>query len=336
MKLMRMIKTGALASVLTGAMVAGVQAQTIELKVSHFLPPNHTFHKTMVAWGEQLAKESSGKLKLQIYPAGQLGGGPNRQFDAARNAISDIAISLHGATPGRYALTELVSLPYTSPSAGTLSAVSSRRLTELAPTYLAKEHAGLHILYMAVTPPLLVHSKVEIKKIEDFKGVKIRYAGANFKAIVEALGAVPLAVPPQETQDALAKGIVDAATFPYEGANSFRLGTVTKYGIEPAIASATFAVVMNAAKYNSLPADLKALIDKTTGPAAAEAFGTAWAEAETHGKAAMLKQGVQVIKLPDAEVAKMKKIFAPQIDDGIAALEKRGMPARKFYEAYTK
>ncbi len=125
------------------AVSASARAQTIELKVSHFLPPNHTFQKAMVEWGEDLAKQSGGRLKLQIYPAGQLAGGPNRQFDAARNGIVDIAISLHGATPGRYSTTELASLPFASPKAGVSSAIMSKRLTELAPTYLAKEHEGL-------------------------------------------------------------------------------------------------------------------------------------------------------------------------------------------------
>src|SRR5215470_15360446 len=55
------------------------RAQTIELKISHFLPPNHTFHKWVSAWSERLAQESGGKLKFTIYPNGQLVGPPNRQ-----------------------------------------------------------------------------------------------------------------------------------------------------------------------------------------------------------------------------------------------------------------
>ncbi|MGA8156310.1 MAG: TRAP transporter substrate-binding protein [Rhodoplanes sp.] len=315
---------------------APARAQTTELKVSHFLPPNHTFQKAMEAWGEQLEKESGGKLKLRIYPAGQLGGGPNRQFDAARNGITDIAISLHGATPGRYATTELVSLPFAHPSAGANSAVTSKRLTELAPKYLAKEHEGLKILWMAVTPPLMFHSKSKIQSIDDFKGLKIRYAGTQFKNLIDTLGAVPLAVPPQETQDALAKGIVDAATFPYEGAASFDIGTVAKNTLEPGVSSASFAVVMNPAKYESLSPELKALIDKTTGPAAAENFGKMWDEAEVSGKKNLQSKGVEITVMPPAELAKMKKMFAPQIDEAIAVVEKKGKPGREFFEAYTK
>lgn len=311
-------------------------AEITELKVSHFLPPNHTFHKAMVMWSDDLEKQSAGRLKLRIYPAGQLGGGPNRQFDAARNGIVDIAISLHGATPGRYAMTELASLPFAAPSAGNKSVVTSRRLSELGPEYLAGEHEGLRILWMAVTPPLMFHSKAPIQKIADFKGKRIRYAGVQFKNIIDSLGAVPLLVPPQETQDALAKGIIDAATFPYEGAASFDIATVAKYTLEPGVSAATFAVVMNPAKYASLPDDLKALVDNTTGPEAAAKFGAMWDQAESDGKAAMLAKGTQVSVLASDQLDQMKGIFRPQLDAAVTEVDKQGKPGRKFFEAYLK
>jgi TRAP-type C4-dicarboxylate transport system substrate-binding protein len=311
-------------------------AQTAELKVSHFLPPNHTFQKAMIAWSDEIEQQSAGRLKLRIYPAGQLGGGPNRQFDAARNGVVDIAISLHGATPGRYATTELASLPFAAPSAGNTSTVASRRLSELAPDYLSKEHEGLRILWMAVTPPLMFHSKAPIRTIADFKGKRIRYAGVQFKNIIDSLGAVPLLVPPQETQDGLAKGIIDAATFPYEGAASFDIATIAKYTLEPGVSAATFAVVMNPAKYASLPDDLKSLIDKTTGPDAAGKFGTMWDEAERDGKASMLAKGTQVSTLAEDQLEQMKGIFKPQVEAAISEVENQGKPGRKFFAAYLK
>jgi TRAP-type C4-dicarboxylate transport system substrate-binding protein len=312
-------------------------AQTVtELKVSHFLPPNHTFQKAMVLWSDDLEKQSAGRLKLRIYPAGQLGGGPNRQFDAARNGVVDIAISLHGATPGRYPITELASLPFAAPSAGHKSTVMSRRLSELAPEYLAREHEGLRILWMAMTPPLMFHSKSPIRTIADFKGKRIRYAGVQFKNIIDSLGAVPLLVPPQETQDGLAKGIIDAATFPYEGAASFDIATVAKYTLEPGVSAATFGVVMNPARYAALADDLKALIDRTTGPEAAAGFGAMWDEAESQGKAAMLAKGTQVSMLGTDQLEQMKAIFRPQLDAAVTEVDNQGKPGRKFFDAYLK
>jgi TRAP-type C4-dicarboxylate transport system substrate-binding protein len=325
---------------LTGACAVitsrSASAQTAELKVSHFLPPNHTIQKALVMWSDDLEKQSAGRLKLRIYPAGQLGGGPNRQFDAARNGVVDMAFSLHGATPGRYPMTELASLPFAAPSAGNKSTVTSRRLSELAPEYLAKEHEGLRILWMAVTPPLMFHSKTPIRTIADFKGKRIRYAGVQFKNIIDSLGAVPLLVPPQETQDGLAKGIIDAATFPYEGAASFDIATVAKYTLEPGVSSATFALVMNPAKYASLPDDLKALIDKTAGPEAATGYGAMWDQAENEGKASMLSKGAQVTVLADDQLEQMKTILRPQRDAAVADVEGQGKPGRKFLDVYLK
>ncbi|MDB5650337.1 MAG: hypothetical protein JWL62_1857, partial [Hyphomicrobiales bacterium] len=208
----RLVLAGAVAATL---LTSGAFAQTYELKVSHYLPPNHTVQKELVRWGEDLAAQSGGRLKLNIFPASQLGP-VNRQFDLARNGVVDIAVGLHGATPGRYPLTELVSLPYSAPSSGSNSAITSKRLTELAPTYLAAEHQGLKILWMAVTNPLMFHTaNKQIKSVQDFKGLRIRYAGEQFAQIIPALGAVPLAVPPAETADGLSKGIIDWASFPY-------------------------------------------------------------------------------------------------------------------------
>jgi TRAP-type C4-dicarboxylate transport system substrate-binding protein len=318
--------------VFTGA----ATAQTIELKVSHFVPPNHTFHKFVTAWAEKLEQDSGGRLKIQIYPASQLGGGANRQFDSARNGVVDIAFSTHGATPGRYPLTELVSLPFAAPASGATSEIMSRRLTELGEKYVAKEHQGLKILFMAVTSPLKIHSIAPVSKIEDLKGMKIRFQGIQLKNVLDAVGAVPVPVPPPETQDALSKGIVEAATFPYEGAASFDLGTVVKFSLEPGISCATFAVVMNPAKYDSLPADLKALIDNSVGPRAAQAYGAAWDKAEVEGKANLMAKGVKVNTLADDELAKFKRILAPQVEAALSEAEGKGLPARAFYEDYLK
>jgi TRAP-type C4-dicarboxylate transport system substrate-binding protein len=189
---------------------------------------------------------------------------------------------------------------------------------------------------MAVTPPLMFISRPPIRTLEDFKGLKIRYAGTNFKAIIDALGAVGLPVPPPETQDAMAKGIVDAATFPYEGAASFDLGTVAKYALEPGVSSATFAVVMNRAKFDALPADLQSLIAKTTGPVRAERFGSMWDEAEKAGKDNLLAHGVQPVTMGSAEFAKVKQALAPIVEQSIADVEKRGLPGKAFYSDYTR
>jgi len=313
------------------------QAQTVTLKLSHFVPPQHVFHKWITAWAEKIEKESNGRLKFEIYPNGQLVGPPNRQFDAARNRIVDIAWCLHGVTPGRYPMTELANLPFTFPSVGVNLPEMAKRLTELAPKYLATEHTGLHILFMNQAPPVTLYSKEPIKTLADYKGKKIRYASITNKQMLEALGAAPMLIPPSDAQDAMSKGIVEGAMFPHEAGLAYDLASVVKYNIEPPVASATFAMVMNPAKYNSLPADLRAIIDKETGVAGGMSFAAAYQAQEKFARELETsKKGLQVITLPPADVAKMKELSKPIIDKAIADLESQGKPAKEFFAAYTK
>lgn len=179
-------------------LILPASAETVELKVSHYLPPNHTVHKFLETWGAALEQKSGGRLKLNIYPFSQLGP-VQRQFDLARNGQADMAVGLHGATPGRYPITELTSMPFSWPSGGSSSTVTSKRLTELAPTYLAAEHQGLRLLLLGVTPPVSIFTaKRPIRSMDDVVGLKLRFAGEQHARMLRALGAVPLQVPPGE------------------------------------------------------------------------------------------------------------------------------------------
>ena len=336
MTLHRLAKVFALAGALALACVSA-RAETITLKLSHFVPPQHAFHKWVVEWTKKIEQESGGRLKFEIYPNGQLVGPPNRQFDAARNGIVDVAWCLHGVTPGRYPMTELANLPFTWPSSGVDLAEMGKRMTELAPKYLAAEHTGLHILFMSMANPVVLWSKTPINTIADYKGKKIRYASITNKELLEAMGAVPLLISPQETNDALAKGIAEGATFPFEAGFAYDLSSVVSYAIEPGMASATFAMVMNPAKYNSLPPDLKAILDKEAGVNGAMSFGKAWQDFEKFARNFFItKKGLKIISLPPEEVAKMHALAKPIVEKSIDALEKQGKPARAFFAAYTK
>jgi TRAP-type C4-dicarboxylate transport system substrate-binding protein len=335
MRLQKLVTACALAVVIVFT-AASARAETITLKLSHFVPPVHAFHKWVVKWTQKITKESGGRLKFEIYPNGQLVGPPNRQFDAARNGITDIAFCLHGVTPGRYPMTELANLPFTWPSDGVNLPEMAKRMTELAPKYLAAEHKGLHILWMNMANPIVVWSKYPIRTVADYKGKKIRYASITNKELLEAMGATPMLIPPPESQDALAKGIAEGATFPYEAGFAYKLASVVPYTIEPPLASATFATVMNPASYNRLPPDLRAILDKESGVKAAMEFGKAWQDFEVFARALFIKKGLKVVTMPPAEVAKMKALSKPIIKNAIAKLEKEGKPAQAFFDAYTK
>lgn len=327
---MRLTTVAAVAALTTAWTGAGY-AET--LRVSSFLPPNHTFNQAIAAWGEELSAATDGELQVEIFPAGQLGP-PPRQFDLVRSGGADIAIILHGATPGRFPMTELAGLPLTHPSAGLDSAITSRRLTELAPDYLAAEHEGTHILWMAVTPPLKIHlTAADPSDLSNLSGLRIRYAGSVWQQIIEAMGASPVPVPPAESADAMSRGIVDGASFPFEATQAFDLAPVTQYSMEPGLASATFALVMGDAAYDRLTPEQQAVIDATTGPDRAEWYGARWDEGETAGRQYMVDAGVNIVTLSDEQVGSLTEAFSGIVSQ---AVETVGGQAQAFVDAYTE
>src|SRR5882757_1079988 len=77
-----------LALALLTAPQALAQDKTIELKLSHWVPPTHPLQKTMEEWGADIEKASGGTIKTKIFPSQQLGKAFDH-YDMARDGIAD-------------------------------------------------------------------------------------------------------------------------------------------------------------------------------------------------------------------------------------------------------
>ncbi len=93
--------------------------------------------------------------------------------------------------------------------------------------------------------------------------------------MLRELDAVPLQVPQGNVSDSMSKGVIDGAIFNYEAAESFGVGTVTRHVLEPSFITGTLILAMNKARHDGLAPDLRAIIDETCGPIAAEKAGRA-------------------------------------------------------------
>jgi TRAP-type C4-dicarboxylate transport system substrate-binding protein len=82
-----------------------------EVKVAEFVGAQHFMTKWLVQWGEKLEKASNGRLAFKHFPGAQMAPTP-AHYDLARTGQADVSWFLHGGTPGRFPLTELISLPY--------------------------------------------------------------------------------------------------------------------------------------------------------------------------------------------------------------------------------
>ena len=112
---------------------------------------------------------------------------------------------------------------------------------------------------------------------------------------------------------------MDGALLPYEIARPLKVHELVKYhsefaGPQPRIATSVFLFAMNKQKYESLPADLKKVIDANSGRRIAEMAGRNWDEIEKPGKAAAEKAGNSFPIMPEAEVERVRAAVKPEID----------------------
>lgn len=331
--------TDALFGILVGLTLstADVSAQTVELKVSHYLPPNHQIHKKLEEWSADLAKRSNGRLKLSVFPAAQMGPMP-RQYDLVRTGVADIGFFLHGALPGRFPVTELTHLPYVfnrgegAASKAISTAEASAIVTSMA-SDLAAEHEGTHLLYFIATPSVsLFFNRAAVRDPAAMRGLRIRHNGPIASAIIEAWGGSPAAVAPAELADALSKGTIAGMTFNYEAAKSFQLAESIKSVTPVKASAATFALVMNAERYKALPDDLRKLIDETTGPNAARQIGALYDMAEDEGEKYLRAAKVDIVDLTPAERAAFEEKAKALAASFISKAEAKNPKARDFYD----
>ncbi len=326
MKRGSMIVAAALACICTSDAWA---QQKFEMKLAYFVGDQHAMSRWLIKWSEDLEQQSGGRITVKRFPGSQMG--PVQQhYDFARTGQADVAWFLHGATPGRFPLTELVQLPYLAGSAE----IGTKLLNdpELRAKHLDAEHRGVKVLLLFTHQPGNVHTtKKPIRTADDMRGLRIRFASPTIREFVAALGGTPVGVLPTEQVEQLQKGTIDGVFIDYGGAGiAFKMGGILKHSTEMYSYVSSFGLGMNEGFWNKLPDDLKALVTKSVTGVEQE-VGQAWDALDVPGKKAIMDGGGEAIRLSAAENARFRKIGGEVADAKVKELEGKGMPARAIY-----
>ncbi len=315
---------------------AGAQAQQIVLKVHHFLPPTSSSQVHLIGpWCEKINKASNDRLKCQIYPSMQLGGTPPQLFDQARDGVADIVWTVPTYAAGRFTKAEVFELPFMAATAKS----GSQALWAYTQKHALDEFKGTKLIFMHVHDGALMHFKDKTPmKLEDLKGLKIRAATRINSQMITALGATPVQMPLPGVADSMSKGVIDGASVPWEGVPSIKLQEIARHALDtapgmPRMANTIFAFTMNQAKYDSLPADLKKVIDDNSGLAASAWAGeTAFdAVVAPHQKIAR-DAGEKINFLPEAEYARWVKATEQIDDEWVKTVSAKGANGKALLE----
>jgi TRAP-type C4-dicarboxylate transport system substrate-binding protein len=315
--------------------LSGLAQQTVTLKFHTFMAPTSNVWLNMhKAWMDKVQKDSNGRIRFEAYPAMQLGGTPVQLYDQARDGVVDISWTLPGNTAGRFPRTEVFELPFIMTNAE----ATSKAFWEYIQTMAPDEYKDTQVIALQCHGPGVIHTAEKaVKSVADMRGLKMRAPTRQVTKLLGSLGATPVGMPLPQIPDSLSKGTIQGCVIPWEVVPSVKVHELTKYHAEfdPAggsLYTTTFVMAMNKARYNSLPPDLKKVIDANSGMATSAWLGKVQQNGDIAGRKAAVERGNNIFTVSAAEAQEFRRRSRAIEVEWVEDMNKRGFDGRKLLE----
>ena len=322
---------GAGAATLGFPMIAKAQGGPITLRFQSTWPTKDIFHEYAQDFVNKVNAMSSGRLKIELLPAGAV----VKAFDLIDAVSKGTLDGGHGVVAYWYGKNNAMALWGSGPAAGMdPNMLLSWHKYGGGKAMLEDIYKGLNLdvqsfLYGPMPTQPLGWFKKPITKPEDFKGLKFRTVGLSID-IFSGMGAAVNALPGGEIVPALDRGLLDGAAF--NNASSDRLlgfPDVSKVCMLQSYhqSGEQFEILFNKKKYESLPADLKAIIDYAVEASSAD---MSWKAIDRYSKdyiELQTKDKVKFYKTPDSVLKK-------QLDIWDQIVEKKSAENPQFAKIY--
>lgn len=304
-----------LCSAVVGAslLASSVPATAVQtLRIVGNFPTTHTSSVAMEQFKADVESASKGELKVDVFPAMQLGGAQENVDQVRSGAVFLTWIStayLSRTVPELSAL----ALPFLFESReqafkvidGPVGAVMSDRLAVKGFSALGYMELGSRHLTNNVRP---------VKSLDDLNGLKIRLQpDETHLATFRALGANPTTMDIKEVYSALQQGVLDGEENPYAVIRDRNFNQVQKYVSDTGHFFDFIVVVANKKKLDALdPAMRKVVVDAMTKAVSAQRAMAA--EADMQALTDLKARGMQFDPVSPAFRAEMKRATAGVID----------------------
>ncbi len=302
------------------------KTNVVELKFSTGFSANHTMQtQVFEIWAKKINQLTRGELAIKFFPAGALG---KDQYALVEKGVADIAYTLHDYTPGRFKMTEVFELPFMIPDAETAS-IALWTLFEQFPEF-RKEYSNVKVLALFCHPPGHFYTiEKPIMKVNDFKGMKFRTVNPFVTSALKIFGAIPVQIPANETMDALKKGTLNGTVFPWEGVTIFKIDNIVKYSTIANFYTETMMVIMNKEKFNSLPDNVKKIIDQNSGMTLSKECGHVYDVTDAPFRELVLKKGVTEFNFVQRDKKKLEAFTLPLRVRWVKEMDSNKLPGKQ-------
>jgi C4-dicarboxylate-binding protein DctP len=273
----RELLAGALASTLVGATAVRAATDPIVLRFSHVVARDTPKGKGAEKFKELAERATAGRVIVELHPEGELYG-DREEFEALQLGVVEmLAPSLAKFAQLGHDEFEIFDLPFLFPDLEAVARVTAgplgRRLldglSDRGIVGLAYWNNGFKLMSAGV--PLLMPA--------DFVGLRMRIQPSRvLESEMRALGAVPQMIAFSETRAALLAGFVDGTENTPSNMATQSIDELQPWATLSAHGYLGYAVIVNAAFWAALPADLRAALAAAMREATVYADGLACAE----------------------------------------------------------
>jgi len=310
----------------TALSASAVLAQDVTLRLHQFLPPTANVPALVLdVWADNVERDSDGRIRVERFPAMALGGTPPELMDQVIDGIVDLAWTVNGFTPGRFPRTEVFELPFF---------VEDARAASYAYYTMYQEHmadtdfADVVVLGAWVHGPGMLHTSRPVESIADMRGLKLRTPARMVGQLLEILGAEPIGMPVTAIPESLSRGVIDGAVIPWEVTTSLRVPELVENHTEfdgPGFYTVTFTLSMNRERYESLPDDLRAVIDANSGLEFSIFAGGTQADSDGPARQIAVERGNNIITISAEDAAGWAETAAPVYERWLADVGAQGI-----------
>jgi tripartite ATP-independent transporter DctP family solute receptor len=318
----RQFLRGAAAAGASAAMPAIVRGQsTTVLRWGDVQAPTHPSPQSAERAAMDVKERTGGRIEIQIFPSGQLGGSRDMVEAVASGALT--MVTEGAALLGQFLpQISIIEAPYIWNDAAHMTrALSSPLMDELNKALIEKRGMRMIAVDYYGKRHLTTGTK-EVKSVADMQGFKLRVPEVDtFKAMAEAWGAKPTPLNFGELYLALSQGAVDGQENPLPTIQSGKLYEVQKYLVLTGHIITPRLVIVNETAWQKIPDADRAIVQS------AIRTGAAWNDQEILAQEASLaetfkKAGMTIID-PDVEsfrkpvLAKVPAMFEAKWGKGL-------------------
>lgn len=277
--------------ILTGCKKEEDKAEVI-LKLGHALDITHPVHKGMVYLAERVAEKSSGRMRIEIFPNGQLG--TEKQCIEALQ-LGYMAITKTSTAPMESFVErmKIFGIPYLFRDSEHFWKVLKGPIGKKL--LLAGQSKGLRGLCYYDAGARSFYAKKPINSPADLTGLKIRVQESQMSIkMVKAMGGSPTTISWGELYTSLDQGVVDAAENNPPSFRTSRHYEVCKYYILDEHTMLPDILVISPRVWMSLTPEFQQILQEAVDESV-EYQRKIWAEAEKSDLKIVEEAGVKII-----------------------------------------